>query len=249
MVETPTESNPGLSGLCVAVLAGGLGSRLAGVAGDCPKVLADISGRPFLFYLLDQLASAGVRRTVLCTGYRAEQVRAACGDRYGSLSLRYSRELEPRGTGGALRLALPLLDSDPVLALNGDSFCAVDLTAVLAGHYASRAGATLVLVWSEDCSRYGRVEFDDAAHVTRFVEKGIEAGPGWINAGVYCLSRSCIASIPPDRAVSLEHEILPSLVGQGLYGSSLGGRFLDIGTPSSYSEAAAFFAEAGVEPR
>jgi len=94
-----------LSGITTAILVGGLGTRLRSAVADRPKVLAEINGRPMLSYLLDQVAQAGVRRVVFCTGYRGEQVQAAFGTRYGALQLEYSQEPTPHGTAGAIRLA------------------------------------------------------------------------------------------------------------------------------------------------
>src|SRR5689334_8542197 len=102
------------------ILAGGFGTRLRSVLPDTPRVLAGVNGRPFLACLLDSLADAGVRDVILCTGYRAEQVEREFGSRYGQLSLRYSRETQPLGTGGALRQAVALTQAESVLALNGD---------------------------------------------------------------------------------------------------------------------------------
>src|ERR671910_3457055 len=124
----------GFSDLSVAVLAGGLGTRLRPVVSDRPKALAEIHGRPFLAYLLDQLSTAGCSRVVLCTGHLGEQIERAFDKRYRNLQISYSRETRPLGTGGALRLALPDLLSDPVLVMNGDSFCATDLTSVRDWH-------------------------------------------------------------------------------------------------------------------
>ena len=96
------------SRITAAILAGGLGTRLRPVLADRPKVLAEINGRPFLACLLDQLANAGCRSVILCTGYLGEQIYSAFGESYGSLlRLGYSREERPLGTAGALRLALP----------------------------------------------------------------------------------------------------------------------------------------------
>ena len=119
-----------ISNIEAAILAGGLGTRLRSVVPDRPKVLAEIGGRPFIEILLDQVAAAGIRTAVLCTGYLGDQIEARLGTRRGPLALRYSREVEPLGTGGALRLALPMLASDTVLVLNGDSYCDADLRAL-----------------------------------------------------------------------------------------------------------------------
>src|SRR5437867_6202026 len=109
------------------ILAGGLGRRLGSVVADRPKALATVRGRPFLAYLLDQLCAAGTTRVTVCTGHGAAQIEAAFGARYGGARLNYSRETAPLGTGGALRLALPMLDAPVLLVLNGDSFADVDL--------------------------------------------------------------------------------------------------------------------------
>lgn len=229
-----------LARIPVAILAGGLGTRLRPSIGDHAKVVAAVGGRPFLAHLLDQVAAAGFRDIVLCTGYRAEEVEAL-GASHGPLRLRYSREAEPLGTGGALRLALPQLDGDDVLVLNGDSFCEVDLPAAWAWHRARGSEATLVAVEVADASRYGRVEIDASDRVVRFTEKQEDGRPGWINAGIYLLATRRIAALPSGRALSLERDALPEWAGGALYGYRVRGRFIDIGTPGAYSAASLFF--------
>jgi D-glycero-alpha-D-manno-heptose 1-phosphate guanylyltransferase len=230
------------SALDAIVLAGGMGTRLREVVADRPKVLADVAGRPFLTRLLDQLAAAGVASVVLSTGYMAEMIEAKIGTQYRGLPVRYSRENEPLGTGGALRLALDKTRSDPLLALNGDSFCDANILELRAFHRQKHARATLLLTSVQDTSRFGRVEADANGAVTRFEEKGGAGVPGWINAGIYCLAREVISSIPVGRAVSMENEIFPTLIGAGLCGFHVRGAFIDIGTPHSYAEAERFFA-------
>lgn len=225
------------------VLAGGLGTRLRSVVADRPKVLADVGGRPFLTYLLDFLARHGFRRAVICTGYMAGAVRAALGETYRGVALDYSEETVPLGTGGALRLALPLVDSPRVFVMNGDSYCDADARAFVrscAAETDSPAG-DLVVVRQNDTGRFGRVLFDDRGRVTAFEEKGRSAGPGWINAGLYLLSRPLLESIPAGRAVSLEREVFPAWAGRGLVAWPTDGAFIDIGDPASYAAAEAFF--------
>jgi histidinol-phosphate phosphatase family protein len=231
-----------LSTTTAVVLAGGLGTRLRSVVGDRPKGLAQIGGRPFLAFLLDRLDAAGVRDVVLCTGYLGAQVKETFGDRYRRLRLTYSQEQSPLGTGGALRLAAPLLASDPVLALNGDSYCDADLPALLNWHRAHRAEATLLLTHVPDTQRYGRVNVDESGRILEFVEKGRLGGPGWVNAGIYLLGQRLLQNIPATGAVSLEREVFPAWIGRRLCGCSGSGQFLDIGTPESYASAEAFFA-------
>jgi NDP-sugar pyrophosphorylase family protein len=229
------------SDLSVAVLVGGLGTRLRSVVSDRPKALAEIQGRPFLAYLLDQLSAAGLSSVVLCTGHFGQQIEEAFGERYGNLRILYSQEAQPLGTGGALRLALPYLISDPVLVMNGDSFCAVDLRSFWNWHCARRSKATMLLTQVPDTQRFGSVEIDPDGAIIRFGEKVKGSIPGSINAGVYLLSHQVIESIPPDTDVSLEYRLFPTLVTHGLYGYPGRGRFLDIGTPEDFAAAKDFF--------
>ena len=230
-----------LARIPVAILAGGQGTRLRPAIGDRQKVVAAVEGRPFVAILLDQLAAAGFRDVALCVGHGADEVEAALGAAHGPLRLRYSREPRPLGTAGALRLALPLLAGDAVLAMNGDSFCDVDLAAAWAWHRARASEATLVAVEVPDASRYGRVEIDESGRVRRFTEKQEDGAAGWINAGIYLLAASRIAALPPDLALSLERDVLPGWTDGALYGYRTRGRFIDIGTPGAYSAASRFF--------
>lgn len=238
--------------LTAVILAGGLGSRLSSVVTECPKVLAPVNERSFLSYLLDQLEEAGLKHVILSTGYLGEQVEQAFGKQYGSLNLIYSREREPLGTGGALRLALPLVDRDPVLVMNGDSYCDVDLCQFLAWQQAHRAENSLLVTQVHDTLRFGRVWLDPDGLIARFEEKedrlktGInsrepdESGAGWISAGIYLLSRRLLSSIPPNRAVSIERDVFPAWVERRLWAYRVHDSFLDIGTPESYAAASSF---------
>ena len=241
MASSLAQTERDLTGVTATILAGGLGMRLRPVLPDQPKVLAEIRGRPFLSYILDQLVAANISSVVLCTGYKGEQVKAALGDSYGRLRLIHSQEPSPLGTAGALRMALPHLNSDPVLVMNGDSFCDVNLKTFWGWHCAHGASATLALAKVDDTSLYGRVQVDPGGSVIRFDEKGPQSGPGWINAGIYLLTRPFLQTIPADGAVSLEREIFPAWIGRGFYGYPSEGCFLDIGTPEAYATADRFF--------
>jgi len=224
------------------ILAGGLGTRLRSVVADRPKVMAEVHGKPFLAYLLEQVAGAGLRQVVLCVGYAAEQIRAAFGDTFAGMELTYSQESARSDTAGALRLALPQFRSDSILAMNGDSFCDVNLRDLWAWHRLHPAQGTLVLVEMPNAARYGRVSVTPDGKITGFEEKKSDPAGGWINAGLYLLERTLIEKIPAGRAVSLEKEIFPAWIDQGLAGYPSTGRFLDIGTPEAYAAAADFFA-------
>ena len=234
-----TSSN--LSSVTAVILAGGLGTRLRPVVEDRPKVLAEIDGRPFMSFLLEQLDNSGIRQTVLCTGYLGEQIQETLGDTYRGISLTYSSESIPLGTAGALQLALPLIKSDVALIMNGDSICKADLRAFWDWHCRHNAPGSLVLTQVPDSSRYGQVILADDHRVQGFSEKSANSGAGWVNAGIYLLGKGLLRTIPAGKTVSLEQEMFPVWLTKGLYGYKSSGEFIDIGTPESYSQADRFF--------
>lgn len=237
-------------GLTALILAGGLGRRLRPVLSNVQKVTAPVAGRPFLTHVLDQLSGAGAERVVLCTGYLGEQVRRYVDAARGTLRIIYSQETAPLGTAGAVRRALRLVHESPLLVMNGDSFCALDVPAFTRWHAAHRAAVSLALVPVNACGRYGQVAVDVDGSVMAFREKGGHRGPGWISAGVYLFGETFLEALrhlPAGRAMSLEHDVFPRWVGQGLYGYRTRSRFLDIGTPESYRAAEQFF-HAAVQP-
>ena len=226
----------------VFILAGGLGTRLRNVLPDRPKCLAEISGRPFLSYQLDALDKAGFRRVVLCTGYLANLVYREIGESFGGLQVSYSREDQPLGTGGSVRLSLDRYPCDDCLVLNGDSWCDLDYYDLIAD-YRQTQTPLMVLSEVEDTSRYGRVETDDFGGVIGFAEKGLP-GRGWINAGVYVMPGDSLCQYPAESPISLEKELFPGWVEEGrLRGYKSAGRFIDIGTPETLKMASSFFQE------
>jgi D-glycero-alpha-D-manno-heptose 1-phosphate guanylyltransferase len=132
--------------ITAVILAGGLGTRLRSVVADKSKVMALVNGRPFLEYILDQIVDNGIHRIVVCTGYKGEHIQACFGHSYRHVELLYSHEKEPRGTGGALRLAATYLCSKPTLLLNGDSFCRFDLNNFVQFHISKNARLSIGMV-------------------------------------------------------------------------------------------------------
>ncbi len=230
----------GLNDIPAVILAGGKGTRLRSVVADRPKPLAEVLGRPYITFLLDQLADAGCSRVVISTGYKAQMIEKALGSEYRSLRLSYAQEEQPLGTGGGIRLAMDHLKGDLFLALNGDSYCGADLALYKKWFFKEKRKASLLLTRVDDTSRYGRVSLDELQQVTDFVEKGGSTGSGMINAGVYLLKRSVLEGIPVGKNFSVERDIFPSLIGNGLFGYPVDSPFLDIGTPESYAQAECF---------
>lgn len=220
-----------------------MGTRLRPVVHDRPKVMALVDGRPFVTILLDQLAAAGLHKVVLCTGYMAPVIRQELGDSYRNLELVYSVEERPLGTGGALRLACEQFPAGLLLVLNGDSYCDCPLSAFVAGLEASNAASGMVLAKVDDVSRFGAVHTGQDSLIERFVEKGGEPAPGWINAGIYLLPGRRLMELPPQVPISLEREVIPRLIATGLYGHRCSGTFIDIGVPAEFQRAQRLFSE------
>ena len=223
------------------ILLGGKGTRIAERFPDRPKCLVPVAGRPFLEWQLDWLRANGLSRVLLAAGHLADVLQSHVDARPpDALSLALSREPSPLGTGGALKHVEPLLASDPVLVLNGDS-----LTPHLVFSTLWKTGAgffhtvekkfphcgKIFVAPIEDAGRYGTVEFDPDGFVTAFREKA-ERSAGFVNTGLYLLPRDLLADIPAGRPVSLETEIFPALAARRrLVALPVPPPLLDMGTP------------------
>ena len=220
------------------ILTGGKGTRLQSILDDRPKPMALIAGRPFVEWLLLMLRHQGIQRAVMCTGHLSEAVESYFGNGQDiGMELVYAYDPLPLGTGGAVRNALVKTNSKRFLVLNGDSYCRFDLSNFLKTHLAHNARVSLNLVQVKDCSRYGSVKINKDGMVLAFLEKSPGKIPGLVNAGVYLLERDVVEGIPEGKMVSLEKEILPGLIGNGLYAVVCKGIFIDIGTPESLNKA------------
>jgi len=231
----------------VIILAGGRGTRLNSVLSDRPKVLANINGRPFIFFLLDQICEAKFDRVIICTGYMGEYLENVIGNVYKSLHIDFSREKILLGTGGALRKATDLIKREWILVLNGDSYVDIRLQDLVSWHIKIGARFSVVVTSIEDSRRFGSVSLNFNNEIDQFVEKytpdktNTRANNKLINAGIYLIHKSIIQSFPTETAISLEREILPSQIGKGIFGYEATGSFIDIGTPESFRSAPEFF--------
>ncbi|HKX11342.1 MAG TPA: nucleotidyltransferase family protein [Stellaceae bacterium] len=225
------------------VLAGGLGTRLRERVPDTPKAMAPVAGRPFLAWLLDHLAEAGVRRVILSVGYLGEAIRSFFGKRYGTLELAYAIETSPLGTGGGLRNALRIASpsDEPIWTLNGDSIVRMDYPGMWSAHRI-RAGnsraVTLAITAAPDASRYGAVEIREG-RIVGFNPAGTER-EALINAGVYLFHRRVLEGWSLPAAFSLEADFLARLADRlEIHAFQTEGWFIDIGVPTDYERAQA----------
>ena len=229
------------------VLCGGAGTRLRSVTGEAPKSMASIAGRPFLELLLRQLGRHGFERAILAVGYQKDVIQSYFGEQAMGLTLAYSVENSPLGTGGALRNAAHLIHSGACLLLNGDSYTDADLSAFVAGHLEANADVSLVVVPADGRSDCGNVLVDPSGKVTGFAEK--EPVPGsafYVNAGIYLIARRLLEDIPAGVNVSLEREVFPRWLAAGKRIRALlhRGVCIDIGTPERYQAAQQILAAA-----
>jgi D-glycero-alpha-D-manno-heptose 1-phosphate guanylyltransferase len=227
-----------LKNIPAVLLVGGKGTRLQSVVSSKPKPLAPVGEKSFLHLLIRQLRSQGIRELVMCSGYLADQIENELGDgRALDVAIRYSKENEPLGTAGALKLAEPLLAGhSDFLVMNGDSFLEMDIPRFVEFHHSKNGLFSVAVRRVENAARYGTVEIDQHYRITGFKEKTGSTASGLINGGVYVFKSSLLASIPTGPS-SLERDILPNLLDRGGYALEQQGMFIDIGTPEDYARA------------
>jgi mannose-1-phosphate guanylyltransferase len=231
--RAPTPNGASVQAL---ILVGGEGTRLRPLTSTVPKPVVALVDRPFISFMLEWLRGHGVGDVIMSCGFLATSVREVLGD--GSqldIRLRFVEEPEPRGTAGALKYAEQMLD-ERFLMLNGDVLTDIDLTAQISQHERTGAIATLALVPVADPTAYGLVRLQDDSSVREFLEKPSpdQIDTNLISAGAYVLERRILDLIPPDRNVSIERQVWPLLIGDGLYGYTSDAYWLDIGTPERY---------------
>lgn len=223
------------------VLAGGQGTRLRSVVPDLPKPMAAVAGRPFLEHLLDYWIAQGVGRFILSVGYRREAIMAHFGAHYRGVPIDYSVEEQPLGTGGGLLLATQYLRDEPAfLLLNGDTYFAVTLPALVDFAESKAAAWCLALFPTEDTDRYMGLERDAHGNI---LDLGRKAGGSTVlaNGGVYWVATGPLQQLgfSAGQECSLEADILPRAMatGQRIVGQPCPGTFVDIGVPHDYERA------------
>lgn len=227
-----------IEGTPALLLVGGMGTRLRSVLPVKPKPLASVGNRSFLQLLVQQLQRQGISRVVMCTGYLAGQIEDEFGDgaRLG-IEINYSKEIEPLGTAGAVKLAQSKLGRvSEFLVMNGDSFLEIDLRQLIQFHRDHGGLASMAVVGVEDASRYGTVQVNTEQKVIGFLEKAGSSRPGLVNGGIYAFDPSVFEHIP-DGSSSLEKDVFPRVLSKGVFALEHHGMFIDIGTPEDYTRA------------
>ena len=220
------------------ILAGGIGSRLRPLTNNLPKPMIPIFDKPFLHWMLKDLADLGISEAVLAVNYLPDTIMSYFDQHDVGLKLTSVLENVPLGTAGAVRNATALLQDDKFLVCNGDIFTHIDLDRLIQFHESQNAALTIVGTSVENPSAYGVLETDLSDRIERFVEKPDigEIRSSWINAGTYLMNREILEQIPFGSFQMFETDIFPKLLEMGypLYCYKSESYWLDIGVPSNY---------------
>jgi D-glycero-alpha-D-manno-heptose 1-phosphate guanylyltransferase len=219
------------------ILAGGLGTRLREAVPDLPKCMAPVAGKPFLSYVIDHLRMQGVERFIFSLGYRWGLIEEYLQKEYTTLNYTSVIEVDPLGTGGAIRLAIQKFASGNIVIANGDTLFKVNFNEISKTHLANNAECTLALKPMQNFDRYGVVETDANGKIISFQEKK-QYQNGLINGGVYIVNKEKFESRSLPEKFSFEKDYLEKFCDEGnFYGSIHDGYFIDIGIPEDYQRA------------
>jgi len=222
--------------LPIAILAGGLGTRLEGLTGGRPKPIVDVNGEPFLAHQLRLLSTRGLTRAVVCVGHRGEMIEAAIGDgrRYG-VTVQFSRDGDqPLGTAGAVRHALDLLD-DAFFVTYGDSYLDIDYGAVQQAFESSGRRALMVVYRNEGRWDDSNVRLVDGI-ITAYDKNRRSPDMAYIDYGLGVFRKSVFESLAPGEPTDLAAVYQRALAEGELAGFEATQRFYEIGSPRGLAE-------------
>lgn len=226
------------------VLAAGLGLRMRPLTEDRAKPALPLMNRPLILHVLDHLARQGIRKAVVNLHHQPDRLRAIVGKGgHEGMSVAFSEEPVVLGTAGGIRQALVHFDrSEPLLVVNADSFCDVDVAALSAGFFAegasSRAPATLAVRPRREGEPYSPVHLDSSGRICGIGAIGARGEPMTF-LGVHLLTSGAISRIPSDGTPDVVRDVyLPVLAGGGTLGAHRhSGFWVEIGSPVLYLEA------------
>jgi D-glycero-alpha-D-manno-heptose 1-phosphate guanylyltransferase len=228
-----------VSEIPVIILAGGKGSRLTTIAGDRPKCLVDIAGKPFLQWQLEWLYKAGIRRVHIAAGFRADHVESWLKENTPmNMNVTMSIEDHPLGTGGALVNAAGTVTEDVLFVINGDTLIpGFDASRLLASlHDGKETDAVITVVPARTGTQVGSITLNRNKRITEFREKTGKTAR-YINAGVYCISSDCLDKHDFPLAFSLESDWFPKLANTGsLKAYTTKKTLMDMGTPAGFRD-------------
>jgi MurNAc alpha-1-phosphate uridylyltransferase len=225
--------------LPVAILAGGLATRLRPMTDRVPKSLLGVAGRPFIFHQLELLKNQGVDRVVLCIGHFGDQIMAAVGDgRAFGLAVSYSfdgREL--LGTGGALKKALPLL-GDTFFVLFGDSYVPCLFAPIQSAYDAAQRPALMTVLRNENRWDKSNVLYINGELIA-YDKQSPRPDMSHIDFGLYILSRNVFSAFAEHR-IDLADICRELSKNRQLAAFEVSGRFYEVGSPRGIRDTEEF---------
>jgi len=240
----PSEQENSVSDIAsvpVALLAGGLATRLQPMTQTLPKALVEVAGRPFIDHQLDLLHRHGIRKVVLCVGHLGQMLAEHLGNGADlGMDLQYAYDGgKLLGTGGAIRAAAQLLD-DVFWVVYGDSYMDIDYRAVLESFSRKSAQGLMTVLRNDNRWDKSNVLFEDG-RLIRYDKRQPTADMRHIDYGVGLLRRSALTPIPTGEAYDLA-DLSSQMVAAGqMVGYEVFNRFYEIGTPRALEEAQAYF--------
>lgn len=220
------------------ILAGGFGKRLGKITSKTPKPLLKIGKKQFILYLLDNLQKYGFKTAIICIHYLGKKFKDLFFEKYKNINIIFSEEKKPLGTGGAIKKALKIVNTnESILVLNGDSFTNLNYFNVAESHKKSKKNLTIVLKKIQSCERYGQVIFDENLKIKEFIYPGKKQS-GFINIGVYMISKKIFDDDILSESFSFENDFLvPRLnkINPNIFFTE--DYFIDIGVPKDLIKA------------
>lgn len=226
------------------ILAAGLGTRLRPLTNTIPKPLLPVGGTPLIVWNLLLLRRHGIREVLVNLHHLGDLIEKELGD--GStwgMRISYSREPTILGTGGGLKQAEEFFENDPLVVMNGDTLCELDVGALCRFHERHHPLATMVVREDPDVDRWGVLELDADQRIIRINGRGRAHDGPMIRrmfAGVHIVHPRLLRTAPAGRESSIIDAYVREIEqGETVYGYSLCGYWSDVGTPQRYAEAQA----------
>jgi D-glycero-alpha-D-manno-heptose 1-phosphate guanylyltransferase len=228
------------------ILAGGKGTRLQSVISEIPKCMADVAGKPFLFYLLKYLEAWNFKHIVLALGYKSNIIEDWLLSQKFHFEITCVIENKPLGTGGAVKLALSKTISDQSCVMNGDSFFKINIENLFRLNMSERSDISLALKPMKNFVRFGTVMLDESSRIISFREKSF-CESGLINGGIYIIKKNALDSFDAEVPFSLETDFLMvNILVKHITGYVEDAYFIDIGIPDDYKQANLDFQKFGI---
>ncbi len=223
-----------ISDCIVAILAGGLATRLKPITEKIPKSLLEVAGRPFIDHQIELLKSNGIKKMVLCTSYLEEKIKASLGtgNKFG-VDIFYSSDGEKLlGTGGAIKKSLPLL-SDPFFVLYGDSYLNTDYEKILNIFHSSGKQGLMALYKNKNQWDTSNVWFESGS-IQAYDKKSHLPQMEYIDYGLSMFSKKAFEC--HQNKFDLYEVFSYLLKNNQLAGYEVSERFYEIGSPQGLLE-------------